>query len=105
MNFSTPTPTKKNFQLQLQLLVWAKSFRTGVSCGFFHKVPKEPHNIFKDFEDEMTSLENIFFSNFTLVPPYVHNQKINEKSKNSNDLYIKLYKTVTIILQSIVRHC
>jgi hypothetical protein len=39
------------------LLGWPKSFRKSVSWGNFYNVPKETHNIFKDFEDEMTTSE------------------------------------------------
>jgi hypothetical protein len=94
--------TTKTF---LVLLGCFKSSRKFFSRYFFHEVPKETHNIFKDFEDEMTTTIKIFFRKFTLVPPYVHYQKINGKIDNSNFLYMKLYKTRTIILQSIVRHC
>jgi hypothetical protein len=58
--------------LALKLLGCFKSSRNFFSRYFFHEVPKETHNIFKDFEDEMTSPKNFFFRKFTLVPPYVH---------------------------------
>jgi hypothetical protein len=45
-------------------------------------VPKETHNIFKDFEDEMTSAEKKIFSKFYLGPPLCKiTKKLTEKKK------------------------
>jgi hypothetical protein len=87
------------------ILGWPKSFRISVFWGIFYKMLNKPHNIFNDFEDEMATPEKKFLRNFTLFPPYVHEQRISGKSNNSNFLYIKLYKRRTIIFQSIVRRC
>jgi hypothetical protein len=44
----------------------------------FYRMLKESHNIFKDFEDKMTSPEKKFFQNITLLPSYVKLKK-NQK--------------------------
>jgi hypothetical protein len=60
-------PQHRNVSTVL-LLDWPKSFRKSVSWGIFYKMLNKPHNIFKDFEDEMTSSDKNF-SEIYLGPP------------------------------------
>jgi hypothetical protein len=71
------------------LLGCFKSSRNFFSRYFFHEVPKETHNIFKDFEDEMALPEKFFSRNFTLVHPYVKSPKNIFPVVNNDGLYFE----------------